>query len=99
MKSQQKFIILLHQGNLEILLIVFVYNSNSIVQTRWVYFCCLSFIEEGYFLCLQYTLANPSRGVPIQKISVRISEVTFTSILWRIITINKWKSNMVGLVF
>ena len=43
---------------------------------------------ETQFIILQYTLANPNRGVPIQKISfpitefVRISEVAL--IIWKV---------------
>ena len=60
---------------------------------------CNTYIEKEYFLgaqnfqatpikVIQYTLANPNRGVPIRKISVpitefvRISEVA--SIIWKI---------------
>ena len=55
----------------------FVLNSNS---------CPVNFLD--YYTVLQYTLSNPNRGVPIQKISVpitefvRISEVAL--IIWRI---------------
>ena len=46
-------------------------------------------INQPNILKIQYTLANPNRGVPIQKISVpitefvRISEIALVSI-WRI---------------